>query len=276
MRTNTFTAAAITALLLTGCSPSDADTADDSRTSPTTEKGSVSSASPDQVRIGRSDFTLELPTCPNPYGGTCLGPLEAGQYQTSTFQPRVTFTVPAGWTNFEDLPGNFWLFLQQDSQDGVLGGSYLGIYQNVNAAAIDCTETAQEGVGSTPTELINWYQSIPGLTVSNPTKVTVGGLQGLQIDLSLEPGVDTCSYGPYQGIPLLIGNGVSSLHHVILHELDLRLVILGWRTGNVTLEITNVREQHTADEFRTALQPIIDSLEFHSSPTVTHKRLPSL
>ena len=39
MRTNTFTAAAIAALLLTGCSPSDAGTADDSSTSPTTEKG---------------------------------------------------------------------------------------------------------------------------------------------------------------------------------------------------------------------------------------------
>ena len=62
-----------------------------------------------------------------------------------------------------------------------------------------------------------------------------------------------CAPGPY---------GVSQLHHVILPELDLRLVILGWRDGNVTLEITNVKEQHNADEFRAALQPIIDSLEF--------------
>ena len=88
-------------------------------------------------------------------------------------------------------------------------------------------------------------------------------MEGLQIDLGLQPGVNTCSYGPYQGIPLIIGNGVSSLHHVILNELDLRLVILGWRTGNVTLEITNVHQQHTAEEFRIALQPIIDSLQFH-------------
>lgn len=262
MRTNTFTGAAIAALLLTGCSPSDAGTADASRTSPTTERGSVSSASPDQVRIGRSDFTLELPTCPNPYGGTCLGPLEAGQYQTSSFQPRVTYTVPAGWTNFEDLPGNFWLFLQQDSQDGVLGGSYLGIYQNVHAAAINCAEDWQEGVGTTPSELVAWYESVPGLIVSEPKTVTVGGLDGLQIDLALEPGVDTCRYGPYKGIPLIIGDGVSSLHHVILKQLNLRLVILAWRKGNVTLEITNVTKQHSANEFRTALQPIIDSLEF--------------
>jgi hypothetical protein len=212
---------------------------------------------------GSSRATTERADCPNPHGGSCLGNLEPGTYKTSTFKPKITYTVPAGWTNFEDLPGNFWLFQQQDSQDGELGGSYLGIYQNVNAAAIDCTEGAQEGVGNTPAELVAWYQSIPGLTVSNPTKVTVGGLQGLQIDLDLQPGGSTCSYGPYQGIPLIIGNGVSSLHHVILDELDLRLVILGWRGGNVTLEITNVHKQHTAEEFRDALQPIINSLKFH-------------
>ena len=208
--------------------------------------------------------TTESAGCPNPHGGSCLGDLDPGIYKTSTFKPQVTYTVPAGWTNFEDLPGNFWLFQQQDGQDGDLGGSYLGIYQDVNAAAIDCGEGAQEGVGTTPTELVAWYQSIPGMIVSNPTKVTVGGLQGLQIDLDLQPGADTCSYGPYKGIPLIIGNGVSSLHHVILDELDLRLVILSRGTGNVTLEITNVHEQHTAEEFRAALQPIIDSLEFQS------------
>ena len=164
----------------------------------------------------------------------------------------------------EDLPGNFWLFQEQDAQDGTLGASYLGIYQNIHAAAINCAEASEEGIGTTPTELVAWYQSVPGLVVSEPRPVNVGGLDGLQIDLGLEPGVDTCRYDTYEGIPLIIGNGVSELHHVILHELDVRLVILGWRDGNVTLEITNVKEQHSADEFRAELQPIIDSLDFEA------------
>ena len=163
-------------------------------------------------------------------------------------------------------PGNFWLFQQQDSQDGALGGSYLGIYQNVHAAALNCDEAWQEGVGTTPAELVAWYESVPGLIVSEPQRVNVGGLDGLQIDLALEPGVNTCRYGPYMGIPLIIGDGVSDLHHVILRQLDVRLVVLGWRKGNVTLEITNVKKQHSADEFRTALQPIIDSLDFMGQP----------
>ena len=103
---------------------------------------------------------------------------------------------------------------------------------------------------------------MPGLIVSRPARVTVGGLRGLQIDLGLERGVRTCRYNQYKGIPLIIGDGTSSLHHVILKELDVRLVILAWQRGNVTLEITNEKKQHTAAEFRADLQPIVNSLRF--------------
>jgi hypothetical protein len=252
MLRTTLTATAVTLLLLAGCSP-DGD-ATSATSPPTPEAPSATSA--------ETQTAAATPECPNLHGGNCLGPLEPGEYQTSTFQPQLSYTVPAGWTNFEDLPGNFWLFQQQDSQDGEVGGSYLGIYQNVRAAAINCEEDAQKGVGTTPKDLVAWYQSLPGLTVSEPKPVTVGGLDGLQIDLTLNPDVDTCRYGAYTGIPLIIGGGVSELHHVLLKELDLRLVILDWEDGNVTLEVTNVKEQHPAEEFRSLVQPIIDSLEF--------------
>ena len=143
-----------------------------------------------------------------------------------------------------------------------MGGSYLSIYQNVHAAAINCDEARQEGVGQSPEDLVVWYRSVPGLSVSEPKPVTVGGLHGLQIDLGLVSDAKMCTYGPYSGIPLIIGGGVSSLHHVLLKELDVRLIILEWRDGNVTLEITNVKEQHGASEYRAALQPIVDSLVF--------------
>lgn len=252
MLKTTLITTALAVLLLGGCSSEEDATT--TSTSPTTETPSATPA--------ETQSAAETPGCPNPHGGTCLGPLEPGEYQTSTFGPQLTYTVPAGWTNFEDLPGNFLLFQQEDSQDGEIGGSYLGIYQNVHAAATNCDEDWQQGVGTTPNDLVAWYQSVPGLIVSKPEPVTVGGLDGLQIDLSLEPDVDTCRYGPYTGIPLIIGDGVSELHHVLLKELDLRLVILGWEDGNVTLEITNVNEQHSAEEFRSMLQPIIDSLVF--------------
>jgi hypothetical protein len=57
--------------------------------------------------------------CPNPDGGQCLGPIAAGTYSTVVFGPTITYTVPAGWANYEDLPGNFLLIPP--------GGDFAGI-----------------------------------------------------------------------------------------------------------------------------------------------------
>jgi hypothetical protein len=63
------------------------------------------------------------------------------------FQPAITYTVPPGWRNMEDLPGNFWLYRASDPQEGAVGGSYLGIYQNARAAAISCAEAPKMASG---------------------------------------------------------------------------------------------------------------------------------
>jgi hypothetical protein len=254
--------AVIAVALLAGCaSPGSSSVQSPPATAASVQSPSATAATRESAAAGESAAPVKS-TCPNPHGGSCLGPLEAGEYSTTRFKPGITYTVPDGWTNFEDLPGNVLLFQQEDSQDGVVGGSYLGIYSNVRAAAIDCAEAAQEAIGATPAELVAWYQSVPGLAVSEPTPVSVGGLDGLQIDLSLVPRGDTCSYGPYSGLPLIIGDGVSELHHVVLDEIGVRLVMLEWGKGNLTLEITNVTEQHSAEEFRSQVQPIVDSLVF--------------
>lgn len=202
--------------------------------------------------------------CPNGDGGTCRGPLEPGTYQTKMFNPPITYTVPAGWTNFEDLFGSFLLFEQRDSQDAdMAGGSYLGIYRNVRAAAANCDEAPQPGIGATPQAMVSWFRTVPHLIVSKPKKVSVGGLTGLQVDVSAGRKTDNCHFGGHPAIPLIVGDGTSSsLHHVAVKEIDVRLIILAWQEGNVTLEITNAKEQHSAVEYRAALRPVIDSLKF--------------
>lgn len=201
--------------------------------------------------------------CTNPKGGTCLGLLEPGEYRTTTFRPGLGYAVPTDeWTNLEDLPGQVWFYRYEDRRPGLVGWSYFGIYRDVRAAAIDCTEAPQEGVGLTPEELVAWFRSVPGLVVSEPKRVSIGGLEGLQIDLDLEPGVVTCRYGRHTGIPLTVRGQNAHLHHVLLHGVDVRLAILAWEDGNIALEITNVRDQHTAAEYRAMTKPIIDSLEF--------------
>ncbi len=123
-------------------------------------------------------------TCPDPHGGACLGALDAGTYTTSVFDPAITYEVPDGWFNSEDLPGNFGLHRDVDDQSGVQGGSYIGIYQDARAAAQSCAETPEPGVGTSAEEMMAWITSLPGVTASEPEAVNIGGLDGLSTDLS--------------------------------------------------------------------------------------------
>jgi hypothetical protein len=241
MRKTLLALLAVPALAVAGCSAA----------------GSATPAAPSQ-----SATSAPAAHCRNPHGGACLNELDAGTYATSKFEPAITYTVPNGWTNDEDLPGNFLLHKTADSQVGVDGGSYVGIYQNVRAASITCAEMPQIGVRATPADLVAFYRTVPGLTVSEPTAVTVGGLEGLQIDLSVAAGEGLCSYDGLNATPVIIGGGVSALHHVVLAGLAMRLILLDWDGGNVTIEIVSVEAQHPAEEYRAEVQTILDALSF--------------
>jgi hypothetical protein len=64
-----------------------------------------------------------------------LGALSAGTYSSSVFQPAITYRVPAGWGNFEDLPGNLLLIPPGGKLSGVDPGTsdYVGVYPRIEA-----------------------------------------------------------------------------------------------------------------------------------------------
>jgi hypothetical protein len=247
--------AALAAAAVAGCS-SDSDPRVASAASPETTAASTGDATPPAAY---------QPTCPNPYGGRCLGPLEPGTYRTRVFEPGIRYTVPDGWVNAEDLPGNFLLHREDDPQDGFTGGSYLGIYADIRAPHA-CKEAWADGVGHTPAALAQWYVDHPGLAASEPRPVEVGGLEGLMVDVPLaEDWKGRCPWS--QGnpvVPVIIGGGASDLFHVSLREIDVRLILLEWKDANLTIEVTNVHEQHSQREWLAMVEPILDSLEFRA------------
>jgi hypothetical protein len=206
----------------------------------------------------------QRPACPNSHGGHCLGPLEAGQHATSVFAPALQYTVPAGWTNLEDLPGNFLLQRESDPQDEVFGGNYVAVYQNIRAAARDCTESPQAGVGKSATELTAELKNRPGVDIVAEGDVAIGGLSGYRLDLRIDPSwADACLEGlDVPAVPLIIGSGVSQFHHSLVPPTTLRLVLLDWHDGNVAIEVSSWNEQNSLDEFLTVVNPIIDSFVF--------------
>lgn len=203
-------------------------------------------------------------TCPNPHGGRCLGPLSAGTYTTSRFVTPITYTVPDGWANHEDLYGNFLLLPPGSTVEAVDAGmaDYIGIYQGVAIAAEDCASRPEVGVGTTPDEMAAALTARAGLRVTEPVAVEVGGLPGLMIDIA----ADTASGGgcvvpdlATPIVPLIIGAGPASLEHAQLDGFTTRLYLLEHDLTNIVIEVSDVTDVSgvTAD-----YEPVIDSLVF--------------
>ncbi len=219
----------------------------------------ASSSAPGSTSAPKAQSTVAAPTtpgCPNPEGGVCLGALEPGTYRTKSFAPGITYTVDSGWANLEDLPGNFLLERPGDPR-------YLGIYQNVRAPA-ECEESWAPGLGATVDDLLGWYTSHPGLVVSANESVNVGGLDGVFIDIALDPTwTVTCAYSEGMPVvPVFIGDGTSQVHHVMLPGFELRLYLLDWNGGNVLIEVG--AEGTSLEAYLTEVIPIIELLEFDS------------
>lgn len=200
--------------------------------------------------------TVSVPRCPNPHGGECLGVLDAGTYSTRSMHPEITYTVPAGWENIEDLPGNFLLQQRGDQR-------YLAVYQNVRIPA-ECNEEWADGVGESVDDLVAWYTAHPGIVSTEPETVSLGGLSGVSLDLSLDPAwTGTCDYSDGLPIvPILIGGLESSLHHVLLPGFQERLYLLEWSGGNMVIEVGP--EGTDLLTYLDEVIPIVESMTFSS------------
>jgi hypothetical protein len=196
--------------------------------------------------------------CPNPEGGTCLGALAPGTYKTRSFSPGITYAVPVGWINQEDLPGNFQLLLEGDDR-------FIGIYQNANAPD-GCEEHPDPDVSQKVSDYTRWLRRNPLLHVTKPRRISVGGLHGVVMDISKAPGTKGmgCTYDAFTGnAPFIIGGrGPAGLHHVIMDApgWEERLYLLRYGTGNVAIEIGP--EGDSLDEYLEKVAPILRSLRF--------------
>jgi len=185
------------------------------------------------------------PPCPNPYdGGSCLGTLSAGTYRTTVFELPITYTVPDGWQNFEDLPGNFLLIPPGEDLGGVDAGTadYVGVGLHAVPASRDCSTEAkaiqpESGIAETPVAIAAELRDRPGLVVTEPREVEIGGLTGVVVDVRVDPTwTGTCFYSAgAPGVPLLKGLPPSNFDHAISPGIAIRLYLLA--NGDTTLQI---------------------------------------
>jgi len=184
------------------------------------------------AHLAAASATPAAPACPNPNGEDCLGPLAAGTYTTTNFQPRLMYSVPSGWDNEEDLRGNFLLLPPGANLAGVDAGTsdYLGVYTQV-APDPGC-QTTPGPANLDPQSIVACFASRGSLFTTKPEPVTIGGLTGYVLDLKVAAGRGAGG--------LLIGLQPSGFEHGIGPGLTIRLYLLGLRGGSLGIEIDDL------------------------------------
>lgn len=105
--------------------------------------------------------------------------LAAGTYHVD-LPMRITFTVPAGWSEWAYTSEKSQINLINDSDDGELS---FEIVENVSAGA--CTEELLDPpVGPSVDDLVTALSALEDFDVSPVTDVTIDGYQGKQLTLT--------------------------------------------------------------------------------------------
>ncbi len=180
--------------------------------------------------------------CPNPRGGSCLGPLAANSYTSRVFQPPISYSVSAGWDNEVDTLGDFLLIPPGGNLRGADDGTsdYVGIYGSVGAPN-GCAAEAAPGVAATVTGVTDWITHDPSLLVVAKQTVHVGGLAGVVMDLAVSPLAKPCPYSNGHPVaPFIIGVGRSAVEHNIGPGQKARLYLLDNGGDALAIEVVDV------------------------------------
>jgi hypothetical protein len=209
----------------------------------------------------------------------CLGNLEAGTYASQFIEPRalgaawkarygaLTYTVPAGWAAFSDWPETYGLMTQADyatydAEACADCADQIAIWVNPQAASLDdCAEAAATGVDTTVAAMVEWLTQHPGLVVSEPQEVSIGGLNGTIVDLEMASDwTETCPapVDPWVAAPTFF-NG---WHLAIAAGDRQRFVLVDLGDGNTVAINLDARDSTTFDAFVAEAMPIVETFEF--------------
>jgi hypothetical protein len=206
----------------------------------------------------------------------CLGPLEAGDHLSVQFNPRVPlkswryeygrfgYTVPAGWENGEESRSLYTISRQGLGEDAAI---FLLSEQVAHAQAADCAENVPaSGVGRTPGALVAWIRSLPSLVTTAPVTTTVGGLNGLMVDVSVKPSWKQTCPGS-EGIPDV--KVFADPNREESHDLDVRagipkrLILLDLGDGRTLVIQLTAKDKATYDALVPDAMTIIQTFRFN-------------
>jgi hypothetical protein len=233
--------------------------------------------------------------CRDPFH-PCLGDITAGTYPSWSFGPRLksppdlhipeygalTYTVPDGWANAADLPGQFALVQSSDYATYGPVGSIDGSAHEIVVASgpamseqtADCGRKEDTSVDRSVQGFIDWLRAQPRIASSEPRAITVGGYPGQWIDVRVAPNwTGTCPDVP-GGTPtaIILTQVFDAVREVdgvfvdadaswgLVGEEQMRLVFVDIGQGDVVLIWVDATNPERFEALVTDAMPIIESM----------------
>lgn len=119
------------------------------------------------------------------------------QRETSLFDPFgrpgqpggrggvMTYATPEGWIYDQESPLTYTILrVGEPNADNAI---FLRSDVVLHSQAEGCPEAALEGAERTPRAMADWLAAHAGVDASTPERVTIGGYEGLVIDLAMSP-----------------------------------------------------------------------------------------
>ena len=196
----------------------------------------------------------------------CQGALEPGLYPATYFDPEMAFEITTpGWT--WSYTGNLQMFASDEAVEGY-GADVINFFLDPVIAAQDCEDGPELGVERSVDDLVAWLEAAPGLTTGDRTPVTVGGVEGVRLDLKVAPEwKKDCFYSEGKPVvPLIYSSAFPGGYNwAISPPMSMRWYVLGAGNRVLIVDIEDNPAGLTRDDlFRTGTE-IVESFVFSSS-----------
>jgi len=164
-------------------------------------------------RVSAASGIWLLVACPAENDG-CLGPLPPGRYPSQYIDPfvaaggnwnprynAISYQVPAGWSNTADWPNQLSIQRQgTTTDDGIHAWPQVAIVSE----QAPCDLGRDPNVSPSANAISDYLAHAPGVVATAPSPVTIGGLSGFRMDVSIDPAwTATCPFSNGQPIRMI-------------------------------------------------------------------------
>ena len=181
--------------------------------------------------------------------------LSPGEYHSVKFKPSLSFEVGKGWSNAANQLSEYINLAYEGETNRLAFANVKEVFKPGTLEMVDA-----------PKDLVGWLQHHPYLKTSKPQPVTVGGVEGEQLDVLVEDLPKDYYVDPECGNTCVdIAPLSNDQEAAIFFEVSERKVIVLEDVKGDTVMIWFAGAPDEFDELATEAQKVIDSVKWSGS-----------